>query len=119
MENFVIIGIIAVIVAVGIRYTVKHFKGEGGCCGTGDYKLKSKKLSKVLYQKKFKVDGMHCEYCKSRVEEAVNDIDSVAGKVNLKKSELTVSYAKEVSDDIIKSKLEKIGYKITEKNKSI
>ena len=42
MDNFIIIGIITVIVAVGIYYTVKHFKGEGGCCGGGSFKPKKK-----------------------------------------------------------------------------
>ncbi|MFR4756954.1 MAG: heavy-metal-associated domain-containing protein [Evtepia gabavorous] len=36
-------------------------------------------------QKTFQVEGMHCEHCKVRVEEAVNDIKGAAGKVDLKK----------------------------------
>lgn len=40
MENYIIIGVIAVIVVIGIIYTVNHFKGEGGCSGGGSYKLK-------------------------------------------------------------------------------
>ena len=38
MENYVILGAVALIVAVGAWSTVKHFKGEGGCCGGGGYK---------------------------------------------------------------------------------
>ena len=114
MENYIIIGIIAVIVVIGIIYTVKHFKGEGGCCGGGSYKPKKKKLSKVLYQKTFKVDGMHCDHCKNRVEEVVNDICGVAGTVNLKKGELTVSYAEDVSDEIIVARITKAGYEVIE-----
>ena len=112
MENYIIIGIIAVIVVIGIIYTVKHFKGEGGCCGGGSYKPKKKKLSKVLYQKTFKVDGMHCDHCKNRVEEVVNDIKGVAGKVDLKKVELTVSYAEDVADEIIVVRITKAGYTV-------
>ena len=112
MENYIIIGIIAVIVVIGIVYTVKHFKGEGGCCGGGNYKPKKKKLHKVLYQKTFKVDGMHCDHCKNRVEEVVNDIKGVAGKVDLKKGELTVSYAEDVSDEIIVARITKAGYTV-------
>lgn len=114
MENYIIIGIIAVIVVIGIIYTVKHFKGEGGCCGGGSYKPKKKKLSKVLYQKTFKVDGMHCDHCKNRVEEVVNDIKGVAGKVDLKKGELTVSYAEDISDEIIVARITKAGYEVIE-----
>ncbi|MEE1200998.1 MAG: heavy metal-associated domain-containing protein [Christensenellales bacterium] len=112
MTDFVIVGIIIVVVAIGIVYTVKHFKGEGGCCGGGNYKPKKKKLPKVLYKKTFHVEGMHCEHCKNRVEEVVNDIEGVSGMVNLKADELIVSYAAEVSDEEIKAKIERVGYKI-------
>ncbi|MCM1192766.1 MAG: heavy-metal-associated domain-containing protein [Butyrivibrio sp.] len=112
MENVVIIVIVIVILAVGIRSTVRHFKGQGGCCGGGSVKIKKKKLSKVLYRKTFQVEGMHCEHCKGRVEEAVNDIKGAAGRVSLKKGELTVSYAADVPDDLIREKVERAGYRL-------
>ena len=56
---------------------------------------------------------MRCEHCKRRVEEAVNDIKGVAGRVDLKKGELTVSYAEDVDDEIIKAMIERTGYTVT------
>ena len=44
----------------------------------------------------------------------MNGIDGVAGKVNLKKGELTVSYAKDVGDALIKSSIEQAGYTVSE-----
>lgn len=114
MESYIIIGMIAVIVVIAFISSIKHFKGEGVCCGGGGYKPKRKKLSGVKYTKKFKVGGMHCEHCKNRVEEAVNDIKGVAGRVDLKKGELTVSYAEDAPDEIIKAKIEKKGYTVTD-----
>ena len=110
MGDYIVIGILAVIIILAAISSFKHFKGEGGCCGGGSYKPKRKKLSGIKYTKKFKVGGMHCEHCKRRVEEAVNDIKGVAGRVDLKKGELTVSYAEDVDDEIIKTKIEKAGY---------
>ncbi len=110
MENGIIIAVLVVIGFIALRSTVKHFTGHGGCCGGGDYKPKRKKLSGITHQKTFTVVGMHCEHCKNRVEEAVNDIKGVAGKVNLKKEELVVSYAQDIDDEIIVSKVEKAGY---------
>jgi len=55
---------------------------------------------------------MHCEHCKRRVEEAVNDIKGVAGRVDLKKGELTVSYAEDVADEIIMTKIKRAGYTV-------
>ena len=112
MENYIIIGIIAVIVVIAVISSIKHFKGEGGCCGGGSYKPKRKKLSDIKYTKKFKVGGMHCEHCKNRVEEAVNDIKGIAGRVDLKKGELTVSYAVDVPDETVKDKIERAGYTV-------
>lgn len=111
-ENFIVILIIVFLAVIGIIYTVKHFKRQGGCCGGGDYKIKKKKLSKVIYKKTFKVDGMKCTHCKNRVEEAINDIKGVAARVNLKEGLLTVLYSEDIDDSVIKSKVEKAGYKI-------
>ena len=112
MLDYFIVGVIAVVVIIGIIYTVKHFRGQSGCCGGGGYKPRRKKLSRVLYQKTFKVDGMQCEHCKNRVEEVVNDIEGVSGKVDLKNNILTVFYAKNVSDEVIKARVESAGYGI-------
>jgi len=73
MTDIIIIAIVIVIAAIGIRSTIKHFRGQGGCCGGGDYKPRKKKLKNILYSKTFTVDGMHYNHCKNRVEEVVND----------------------------------------------
>lgn len=112
MENLIIIGIIVVVGVIAGIYTVKHFKGKSGCCGGGGYRAKKKKLANVLYEKTFKVEGMHCENCKARVEEVVNDMKGVAGRVDLKKNELTVSYAEEMDDELIKARLQRVGYTV-------
>ena len=112
MENYIIAGVAVAAIVGGVVYSVKHFKGKSGCCGGGDYKPKKKRLSGVKYKKSFSVGGMHCKHCKYRVEEAVNDIKGISAKVNLKKSILTVSYTEDVSDEIIKARLEKLGYSI-------
>ena len=100
-------------VVIGIVNTVKHFEGQGGCCGgSGSYKPRKKKLPSTLYQRIFRVEGMHCEHCKNRVEDVVGDIQGVAGKVNLRKAEVTVSYAEEVADEVIKARIERAGYTV-------
>ena len=114
MENAIIVGILIIVGFIAIRSTVKHFQGKSGCCGGGSYKPRKKKLSCVITQKTFRVEGMHCEKCKARVEEIVNDIKGVAGKADLKKGELTVSYSEEVSDELIKARIERAGYTVTE-----
>ena len=110
MENIIIIAVIVIAAAVGIWSTMRHFRNRGGCCGSGGYTPKRKKLKNILYTKTFHVEGMHCAHCKGRVEEVVNDIKGVTGKVELKKGELTVSYAEEVEDALIIARIGRAGY---------
>ena len=114
MDNYIIIGVIALIALVAIGTIVKR-KGRKGCCGSGsDYKPRKKKLQAVIATKVFVVDGMHCEKCANRVTEVVNDIPGVAGVVDLKKGIVTVSYEQEVPDEQIKARIERVGYTVTE-----
>ena len=114
MDNFLILAVLAVIVLIAFRSALKHFTGEGSCCGGGSsYVPKKKKLKNVITTKTFHVDGMHCEKCANRVTEVVNDIPYVAGIVNLKKGTVTVSYEQDVPDSDIRAKIERIGYTVT------
>lgn len=113
MVNVILILLLAAVFAIGFVSSFRHFRGQGGCCGGGGYRPRKKKLSNVIGRKCFTVEGMHCEHCKTRVEEAVNDIHGVAGQVELKKGELTVSYAEPVEDETIKARIERVGYRVT------
>ena len=115
MENIIIIVIIAILLALGLRSTLKHFRHESSCCGGGGSPepVPEKKLEQVIGQKTVTVEGMTCDHCKNWVEKSINSIDGASGKVNLKKKEAIVSMAREVSDDEIRAVIEKAGYKVT------
>lgn len=112
MVDGIIVAVVVVAAFLGLRHMVKHFAGKSGCCGSADYKPKRKKLSDVKCEQRFKVMGMHCEHCKARVEETINDISGLAGRVNLADSELTVLSEGEIDEALIKAKLERLGYTV-------
>ena len=114
MENLIIILVVVLAVGYGIYATLRHFRGQGGCCGGGEYRPGKKRLKVVIKQREFHIQGMHCDNCKRRVEEAVNDLVGVAGRVNLKKGLLTVYYAKDVEDQVIRAKIERLGYRVVD-----
>ena len=115
MQDFIIIGIIAAALGVGIFSAVRHFKGKGGCCGSkGSYTPKKKKLKNIIAVKIFCVQGMYCEHCRNRVIEAINDIPHVAGTVDLKIGQARVEYETMVDDTVVKAKIERAGYTVTE-----
>ena len=112
MQDLIILGILVLVIIIGTVYTVNHFKGKSGCCGGGNTYVSKKKLKKVIAKKTFIIEGMTCENCVARVLRYVNDIDGVAGKVNLRKKELLISMEREVSDEEIKAAVTKAGYQV-------
>ena len=62
MQNFIIVLFVIIAVFIGLKESVKHFRGEGGCCGGSSIKPNRKKLTgKIIATYTFVVDGMHCQ----------------------------------------------------------
>lgn len=113
MDNALIIGLIAAITLAAVVTLAKR-AGRKGCCGSSDYKPRKKKLKQVIATRVFRVEGMHCPKCSNRVTEAVNDIPHAAGIVDLKKGTVTVSYEQEIPDELIRERIRRAGYTVTE-----
>ena len=115
MGNVIIVAVLAIILIFALKSSRKHLKGEGGCCGGGGSTIKEpdKKLSgTIINTKVFKIDGMHCESCTSRVKRAINNIDGVSAKLDLRKKQAVVKYEKEVADEALVKEIENLGYKV-------
>lgn len=66
------------------------------------------------YMKKIvEIKGMTCEHCQRRVDKALNDIEGIEAKVNLKKNNATLNYSKDVDDQVIKDAIDEAGYEVT------
>lgn len=115
MQDFIIVGILLVIIILAVFRAKKHFKG-GGCCGSGSTTIRDKKTltEPKIGEKVLHIEGMHCENCEIRVENALNRLDGVMCKVNLKKNAAAVSYSKEVPDELLKETVERLGYQVTQ-----
>lgn len=116
MEDILILGILALLIAVGLPTGWKHFKGEGGCCGGGStaVKRKKKKIKDPVRKKIMKIEGMTCGNCRNRVEKCINEIEGAAASVDLKKKEAVVSMDREISDDQLRRAVEQAGYQVLE-----
>lgn len=114
MSNYIIAAILVVVLYFCIRSSIRHFRGEGGCCGGGTYKARKKKLNTIVGRKTVTVEGMSCQHCVNRVMEAVNSIDGASALVKLKKGVVIVSVAQPINNDVIKNAIEKAGYKVTD-----
>lgn len=62
-----------------------------------------------------KVEGMVCNGCENRVQNALKTIDGVEKVVaNHTNGTVTVTSGNEVKEDVIKEKIEDIGFKVEE-----
>lgn len=116
MESIVVIIILAVCLIPAILSSIKHFKGEGGCCGGGSKtvrehkELDAPKIGEMI----FKIEGMHCENCQNSIERAINKLDGVVCKVNLRKKTATLSYSREIDEAEMKAIIESLGFEVKE-----
>ena len=119
-STIIIIIILAVILFFAIKNSIPHFRGEGGCCGGGgrEKKIKPAKLDKVISTKTVKIEGMRCENCNIRVQNALNRVEGINAKVNGEKNEALIQMGREVDDGEIREIIEKLGYRVVsiEKN---
>lgn len=113
MGNVIIIAVLVIIVVYAVVSSRKHFKGEGGCCGGGggDIAVRKKLENPKIGEYIIHIEGMTCDNCRIRVENAINKLDGVYAKVSLKKKQAIVSYDREVDKKEIIKAVRAAGYK--------
>lgn len=63
--------------------------------------------------KQFIVEGIHCKMCKKNVEEALKSIEEIKKfKVDLETGKTIIKSKEEVSEEVIKEKIEDCGFTV-------
>ena len=118
MADTIIILVVVVILIFALKGSIRHFRGEGACCGGGSGSVKTKKANKktldgpVTGQRTIRISGMHCRNCANSVTNALNAIDGVSAKVSLKDNTAEVSFDRTVDDADLKQAVEKAGFEV-------
>jgi len=68
---------------------------------------------KINMKRIIAIEGMTCGHCQARVEKALNSVEGVKAKVDLKKNSATVEADSTVSDALLKKTVEEAGYTVT------
>ncbi len=113
MGNIVVGAVLAAIVVLAALSGVRHFRGEGGCCGGGccEKPVRKRLSAPKIGEKRVYIEGMQCERCRSSVENELNLIDGVAARVNLKKGVAVAEISRGVGDGELIAAVEKAGFK--------
>lgn len=118
MADTIIILVVVMILIFALKGSIRHFRGEGACCGGGSGSVKTKKVKKktldgpVTGQRTIRISGMHCRNCANSVTNALNAIDGVSAKVSLKDNTAEVSFDRTVDDADLKQAVEKAGFEV-------
>ncbi len=75
------------------------------------FSKKYSKREKNSTLKKIKIAGMTCNHCVNNVQKAMSEINGI-NDINVSLVENCVYYSGDIDEEIIKSKIESIGYKI-------
>ena len=120
MVNVIIVLILVVLLSFAVKSSIRHFKGEGACCGGGSGTVKTKKPKKkkldgpVVAKRTVEISGMHCQNCANSVTRALNGIDGVAARVNLHANRAEVLMDRMVDEDELKHAVEQAGYGVVD-----
>lgn len=68
---------------------------------------------KLMKSKTLTISGMSCGHCTARVAKTLNNIDGVEAKVDLETNQAHLTLSKDVSDDVLKTAIDNIGYEVT------
>ncbi len=118
MGNVLIMVLLVLVIGFSVKNSVKHFRGEGGCCGGGGSGITKADIpAKVLEGEKkgellVSISGMHCDHCAYSVTKAINRIEGAAAAVDWKKKQAVVSYDREVSREAIRNAVAGEGFEV-------
>lgn len=113
MGDLIVFVIVALICVVGFKSIVKHTKGEaGGCCNTSSKPLELKKKHKgaVVEKIELNIEGMSCDNCRIRVQNALNEQEGAVAHVNLKKKTAVVECEKKTDAAELIRRVKEAGY---------
>ncbi|WP_455719813.1 heavy-metal-associated domain-containing protein [Agathobacter sp.] len=117
MITIIIIAVIIIIAAIGLRETIKHSKGEGACCGGGAMKEDEEPSvvldGEIVMKATVHIDGMHCMNCKNSVTRSLQKLGGVSAKVDLNDNAAYITATREVSDEEITFAIDRLDFKVT------
>lgn len=113
--NIVLIAVIAALAGAGVTGAVRHFRGQGDCCGGGGGTVKAEKKelqNPEILRYIMHIEGMHCENCKAAVERQINRIEGAACEVDLKNKTATVRCDRQIEAETLRRTVAMMDYDV-------
>lgn len=115
MGNLIVGGVLLIAVILAIR-SVKR-RAESGCCGGSCDSVELSCVSDTNpehypHSAELRIEGMHCEKCKSRLEKALNALTGVWTTVKLQDGTALVRMKKLRTEAELREVVRKAGYSV-------
>lgn len=113
--DIILVLIVIIILIFALKGSMKHFNGEGACCGgnvNNKVKVDDKNISYYPYTITVYTEGMKCDGCKLKVENALNAKSGIYATANYHKNIVKVHMKENLSDEIITKVVEEAGYRV-------
>lgn len=111
MANVMMITVLVAIAVVAVKSFMK--KLAHGCCGDDApcrIKVADKNKSNYPYTTMLKIEGMSCQNCVVRVENALNGLPGVWAQVNLANKQAVVRMKQPIEEQELCNLVAKVGY---------
>ena len=111
----IVVLVFAIVLALAVRAALRHFKGEGGCCGGGagaPPPVADKAIGSAVARRELALDGLHCMKCVARVKAALEALPGVAADVTLDPQRAVVRMDREVPDEALRKAVEDQGFQV-------
>ena len=111
----IVVLVFAIVLALAVRAALRHFKGEGGCCGGGAGEpppVADKAIGPAVARRELALGGLHCMKCVARVKAALEALPGVAAEVTLDPQRAIVRMDREVSDEALRKAIEDQGFQV-------
>ena len=118
MDKLIIaVGLLLIVFALWQTVQKARGKAKSSCCGSAEVvsakKVEDTDVSHYPYRYLLSIDGMMCSNCAKNVENTLNNMNGVWGKVNLGKKEADVLSKQSVSEDSFARALQQSSYTLT------
>lgn len=115
MANVIIVLILVATVGYGIYSFIHHLRHGGGCCGEHDApakKVRAADTNKSHYPHRLVmgVDGMTCQNCQRRVENALNAMPGTWAAADLAAQQVSILTKETPDEAAIRQAIRDAGY---------
>lgn len=115
--DVIMLVIVIACLGIAVRGAIRHFRGEGACCGGSRGNRHDKKCltGPLVDTKVFSIAGMHCQNCAQKLEDALNAIDGVAAEVSFSAKTACVRCDRPIEEVRLYRAIQDAGYQVRSK----